>query len=160
MPPVLAAEEVQTEPVAVEAVDAEGAEPVEEAAEEAVSPQAISAIDLSNVAEVTVINDQTTYTGKAIEPIVSVKCNDKRLQAGTDYRLHDGQGNDLNIVDAGEYTLCIEGIGAYTGRAHATFTVKPKGLYVKKRRRQLPIQRALFRRWRALSERSAGPVRM
>ena len=35
VPPVLAAEEVQTEPVAVEAVDAEGAEPVEEAAEEA-----------------------------------------------------------------------------------------------------------------------------
>ena len=134
VPPVLAAEEVQTEPVAVEAVDAEGAEPVEEAAEEAeerVVPQAISAIDLSNVAEVRVHNDQTTYTGKAIEPSVSVKCNDKWLQAGTDYQLHDGQGNDLNIIDAGAYTLCIEGIGAYTGRAHATFTVKPKMLSVK-----------------------------
>lgn len=134
VPPVLAAEEVQTEPVAVEAVDAEGAEPVEEAAEEAeeaVAPQAITAIDLSNAAEVTVNNDQTTYTGKAIEPNVSVKCNDKWLQAGTDYQLHDGQGNALNIVDAGEYTLCIEGIGAYTGRAYATFTVKPKGLFVK-----------------------------
>ena len=138
VPPVLAAEEVQTEPVAVEAVDAEGAEPVEEPieeaaeeAEEAVAPQAITAIDLSNAAEVTVNNDQTTYTGKAIEPNVSVKCNDKWLQAGTDYQLHDGQGNALNIVDAGQYTLCIEGIGAYTGRAYATFTVKPKGLFVK-----------------------------
>ena len=99
VPPVLAAEEVQTEPVAVEAVDAEGAGSAAEAAE-AVAPQAIAAIDLSNAAEITVENDQAAYTGKEIEPEVSVKCNDKRLQAGTDYRLHDGQGNDLNIIEA------------------------------------------------------------
>lgn len=61
------------------------------------------------------------YTGKAIEPAVTVKDGDKLLTAGEDYTV-----SYRNNVSAGTAEAVIEGKGSYTGTKTLTFTIRPQ----------------------------------
>lgn len=59
-----------------------------------------------------------TYTGKAIEPQITVKYKGKELEAGTDY-----EKSYLNNVDVGTATVVIRGIGGYAGIKKVNFKI-------------------------------------
>lgn len=65
------------------------------------------------------LNDSTwTYTGKAIQPVVTVKLNGATLVADTDYTVAYSDNKD-----AGKGTVTVTGIGNYTGKKDAEFTI-------------------------------------
>ncbi len=71
-----------------------------------------------------------TYDGKAVNGPV-VKAGDKVLAEGTDYTLtyKDSEGNELSEtpVNAGTYTVTVNGLGTYAGmNLNVTFTISPK----------------------------------
>lgn len=72
---------------------------------------------LASKLTVSMIPNQT-YTGKAIEPEVTVKYKGTELAAGTDY-----EKSYLNNVDVGTATLVIKGIGSYAGTKKVTFKI-------------------------------------
>ena len=59
-----------------------------------------------------------TYTGSAIEPVVTVKDGETTLTPGTDYEVAYS-----NNVNAGTATVTITGKGNYSGETAATFTI-------------------------------------
>lgn len=59
-----------------------------------------------------------TYTGKVIEPQITVKYKGKELTAGTDY-----EKTYLNNVNVGTATVIIRGTGGYAGTKRATFKI-------------------------------------
>ena len=59
-----------------------------------------------------------TYTGSAIEPVVTVKDGETTLTLGTDYEVAYS-----NNVNAGTATVTITGKGNYSGETAATFTI-------------------------------------
>ncbi|SDB36041.1 MBG domain-containing protein [Eubacterium oxidoreducens] len=61
---------------------------------------------------------KTAYTGKALEPKVTVENGSKTLTAGTDYTI--SYKNNKNI---GKATVTITGKGSYTGVVNKTFTI-------------------------------------
>jgi len=77
-------------------------------------------IDLADYFKISTIATQT-YTGKAIQPAPTVTYNGKTLKKGTDYTL-----SYSNNVNAGIATVTVTGIGYYSGKKTATFTIKPK----------------------------------
>lgn len=71
-----------------------------------------------------------TYDGKAVNGPV-VKAGDKVLAEETDYTLtyKDSEGNELSEtpVNAGTYTVTVNGLGTYAGmNLNVTFTISPK----------------------------------
>ena len=71
-----------------------------------------------------------TYDGKAVNGPV-VKAGDKVLAEETDYALtyKDSEGNELSEtpVNAGTYTVTVNGLGTYAGmNLNVTFTISPK----------------------------------
>ena len=71
-----------------------------------------------------------TYDGKAVNGPV-VKAGDKVLAEETDYTLtyKDPEGNELSEtpVNAGPYTVTVNGLGTYAGmNLNVTFTISPK----------------------------------
>lgn len=71
-----------------------------------------------------------TYDGKAVNGSV-VKAGDKVLAEETDYTLtyKDLEGNELSEtpVNAGTYTVTVNGLGTYAGmNLNVTFTISPK----------------------------------
>ena len=71
-----------------------------------------------------------TYDGKAVNGPV-VKAGDKVLAEETDYTLtyKDPEGNELSEtpVNAGTYTVTVNGLGTYAGmNLNVTFTISPK----------------------------------
>lgn len=64
-----------------------------------------------------------TYTGSAIEPVVTVTLDYKELVAGTDYDVAYA-----NNVDAGEATVTVTGKGSYYNSCSATFTIAPASI--------------------------------
>ena len=63
-----------------------------------------------------------TWTGKALKPAVSVKCEGKKLKKGTDYTVK--YSNNKKI---GTGKVVVKGKGKYTGKVSKSFTIKPKG---------------------------------
>ena len=69
-------------------------------------------------ASVAVAEGDYTYTGKAIEPEVTVTLGGKELVKGTDYTV-----DYSNNTNAGTATATVTGMGNYTGTAAATFEI-------------------------------------
>lgn len=75
--------------------------------------------------DVTIEGTKFPYTGKAIEPKVTVKVGDKVLTAGKDYSV-----KYLNNVEAGTASVIVTGIatateaGGYTGEVKIDFTIE------------------------------------
>ncbi|HAM16304.1 MAG TPA: hypothetical protein DCP91_10730 [Eggerthellaceae bacterium] len=61
-----------------------------------------------------------SYSGKKLEPAVTVKLAGKELAAGTDYDV-----SYTNNTNAGAGVVIVKGKGAYTGSAVGTFTIAP-----------------------------------
>ncbi|GAB6394357.1 MAG: Glucan-binding domain-containing protein (YG repeat) [Bacteroidales bacterium] len=66
-----------------------------------------------------------TYTGKAIEPAVTVRNGSKTLTADTDYTLTYSKN-----VQAGVATVRVTGWGNYTGNAYGYFDILPREIAV------------------------------
>jgi len=77
------------------------------------------ATDLS-AATIAPIPDQA-YTGKAIEPALTVTLAGATLVAGTDYTTTYTANTNI-----GKATVAVTGIGAYTGSQTASFVIVPK----------------------------------
>lgn len=85
--------------------------------------------EVENILSLEGILDKT-YDGKAVNGPV-VKAGDKVLGEGTDYTLtyKDSEGNELSEVpvNAGTYTVTVNGLGTYAGmNLNVTFTISPK----------------------------------
>ena len=82
-----------------------------------------------SISDVEVTN--TTYTGSALDLVVTAKDGETVLTEGTDYFLtfKDADGNEISadsIVQADTYTVVVNGIGSYGGIQEIQFTVEPK----------------------------------
>ncbi|GAB6394854.1 MAG: Ig-like domain-containing protein [Bacteroidales bacterium] len=66
-----------------------------------------------------------TYTGKAIEPAVTVRNGSKTLTADTDYTITYSKN-----VQAGVATVRVTGWGNYTGNAYGYFDILPREIAV------------------------------
>ncbi len=77
--------------------------------------------DLSNAA-ISAIKNQV-YTGKAIEPGITVKYDGKKLKKGKDYTV-----KYKNNKKIGTATVIVKGMGKYTGENTATFDIIPVGV--------------------------------
>ena len=75
-----------------------------------------------NKADIASIKDQP-YTGKAIEPKLTVKLNGKTLQKGKDYTVSFKDNKEI-----GTATVTVTGKGSYTGKKTATFRIVPKAV--------------------------------
>ena len=82
----------------------------------------VSAADLSE-AQVSVAEQDFTYTGKAQEPAVTVSLREKELVRDVDY-VATYEGN----VDAGTAKVTVTGEGNYTGTASTSFGIEPMNL--------------------------------
>ena len=71
-----------------------------------------------SVADVTLSGTSFTYTGKEIEPTVTVTLGGKTLEALTDYRIEYS-----NNVNEGTAAVKIVGINSYVGEKKLTFTI-------------------------------------
>ncbi len=89
--------------------------PVTAFAAEGKSP---STVDISKA---TVSVSKGTYTGKKLEPKkIVVKLNGKTLKVGTDYTV---KVKKCGTVGTHKNAVRIDGIGKYTGKVYANFTV-------------------------------------
>lgn len=70
-------------------------------------------------AEITLSQDDYIYNGKPCEPQAEVKVDGLILQPGTDYKV-----SYQNNGKAGTAKMLVEGIGNYTGKAEAQFTIR------------------------------------
>ena len=82
-----------------------------------------------SISDVEVAN--TTYTGSALDLVVTAKDGETVLTEGTDYFLtfKDADGNEISadsIVQADTYTVVVNGVGSYGGIQEIQFTVEPK----------------------------------
>lgn len=77
-----------------------------------------------------------TYTGKALEPKVTVKAEGKTLEAGIDYDL-----TYENNTNAGTGVAIVAGKGSYAGVASKTFTIykKANGMTAKAKKSQFAV---------------------
>ena len=76
-----------------------------------------AAIDDCNVSKI----QSQTYTGKALQPVVTVKDGDKILSEGIDYTV-----TYEDNVNVGTASVTITGKGNYTGTITKTFKINPK----------------------------------
>ncbi|MBR2151535.1 MAG: hypothetical protein IJ902_09190 [Prevotella sp.] len=67
---------------------------------------------------ITIAGGPFTYTGKALEPAVTVKDGTTTLSAETDYDVAYSDN-----INAGQATVTVTGKGAYSGTAQAKFTI-------------------------------------
>lgn len=67
---------------------------------------------------ITITGGPFTYTGKALEPAVTVKDGTTPLSAETDYDVAYSDN-----INAGQATVTVTGKGAYSGTAQAKFTI-------------------------------------
>ena len=81
-------------------------------------------INPKNISQLTysTIKDQI-YTGKAINPALTIKYGNITLKRGTDYTY-----NPANNVNVGQAIIMLFGHGNYTGSKSVFFNIKPKNL--------------------------------
>ena len=70
---------------------------------------------------ITVNPERQTYTGAKQTPAITVKSGRWTLKNGVDYKL-----NTPEMINAGEYAISAEGIGAYSGNEKASFSITSK----------------------------------
>lgn len=75
-----------------------------------------------NISDCTLIVKDQTYTGKALEPAVTVKYGKTTLKKGTDYTV-----TYKDNVNPGTATATVKGKGMYTGSAKISFKISLKG---------------------------------
>ena len=75
----------------------------------------------SNLAEAKVEISAITEDGTWQSPEIQVTYNERALTEDVDYRVT----GDLNVLEAGEYTVLIKGMGAYYGKLQVNYTVTP-----------------------------------
>lgn len=75
-------------------------------------------------ADVQLISESFTYTGKAIEPMPSVKFGKEDLKEGIDYEIAEYKDN----IDVGTASMIIKGIAGYDGEKTVTFSIIPKSI--------------------------------
>ena len=78
----------------------------------------VTPVDLNNA---TVKIASLTYNGSEQSPKVEVKLGDQILNASTDYTV-----DVTPQIDAGSYTLTVNGMGNYTGTATGNWSITPK----------------------------------
>lgn len=71
---------------------------------------------------ITEVSDQV-YTGKAIEPKITVKYSKTKLTQGTDYTLSFADNKDV-----GKASVTVTGAGKYLGKKTGTFNINPKAV--------------------------------
>ena len=71
--------------------------------------------------DVKITVENATYTGKAVEPKVTVKADGKTLKEGTDYTLKYSSNKKI-----GTGTVTVKGKGIYSGSVKVKFCVNPK----------------------------------
>lgn len=82
---------------------------------------AASKVSISK-ATITLGTTSYTYTGKALNPSVTVKYKGKTLKKGTHYTV-----SYTNNVNVGTARVTVKGKGNYTGSVQKSYTIKPKG---------------------------------
>jgi len=82
-------------------------------------------VDIAS-ASISKIKNQV-YTGKNIEPEITVKYNETALKAGTDYTVHFAKNKNV-----GKATVTVKGKGNYTGEKKATFIIEPASVKLSK----------------------------
>ncbi|MBR6891067.1 MAG: hypothetical protein IKN05_08765 [Clostridia bacterium] len=82
--------------------------------------QVVPALPRTSLAGAKVTAANQAYTGKALKPAVTVKLNGQTLKQGADYSV----SYKNNVV--GRATVTVTGVGAYTGKATGSFTIKLK----------------------------------
>ena len=78
--------------------------------------------DISKGLEIAVA--KVSYTGKAVTPKVTVKCNGRTLRKGTDFNIAYGN----NIVTGENAVITVDGKGNYRGSFEQNFVILPKEL--------------------------------
>lgn len=73
-------------------------------------------------AEASVTVAKSTYTGKALTPAVTVKCEGRTLKKGKDYTV----AYENNIMTGENAVLTIKGAGNYNGTVQQNFAILPK----------------------------------
>ena len=73
---------------------------------------------IKNVTGIELQPSRSTYTGSAQHPDMIVRSGHWILKEGTDYIL-----TYKDMVDAGTYTVTAQGIGAYSGKVQAVYTI-------------------------------------
>lgn len=73
---------------------------------------------IKTVTEIELLPSSSTYTGSAQHPDMIVRSGRWILKEGIDYIL-----TYINMVDVGTYTVTAQGIGAYSGRVQAVYTI-------------------------------------
>ena len=81
-----------------------------------IKPVDINDVTVSSVAD-------TSYTGSAIKPAVTVKQNGTDLRSGTDYTI-----TYANNTNAGTATVTVKGTGSYFGEKVMNFKIKPQSV--------------------------------
>lgn len=71
--------------------------------------------------DVTLSETSYTYDGTAKKPTVTVKVGDKTLEENTDYVVTYSEDSSIN---AGEYTVKVEGKGVYEGSIDTSYTIE------------------------------------
>ena len=68
-----------------------------------------------------------TYTGKALQPAVTVKYGSKALKKGTDYTVSYKNNKAVGVA-----TVTVTGKGGYTGTKKLTFNILPRAVTISK----------------------------
>ena len=74
---------------------------------------------IKNVTEIELLPSNSTYTGSAQQPEIIVRSGRWILKEGTDYIL-----TYTDMIDVGSYTVTAQGIGAYSGKVQAVYTIQ------------------------------------
>lgn len=106
------------------------------------SPKSIKTPTMKN-ATVKGYSASYTYSGKAINPSVSIYLSGQKLKQNTDYRVTYGSNKNV-----GNGTITITGIGGYksTGVKSVSFNINPKGTSAKAPKK---AKKALTAKWKA-----------
>lgn len=75
----------------------------------------------AETAEIRLSRDTYTFTGKALEPSITVTLSGKELRKGTDYEIVKYENN----IAVGTASVLIKGIGEYGGEKEAIFRIVP-----------------------------------
>ena len=100
---------------AVITAEAEGTDNYES---DAVSVEVTVTPEIVDIARATITIADTAYTGSVIVPPVAAVYGGETLLKGTDYTLTYGQNTEV-----GEYTVTVNGIGAYKGSVNRTYKI-------------------------------------
>ncbi len=86
-----------------------------------VASELLKGENIKSLTGMTVNPEKQTYTGAKQTPSITVKSGRWTLKNGVDYKLSTPE-----MINAGEYAISAEGIGAYSGNEKASFSITSK----------------------------------